>query len=100
MGEIKIIVDLPSESMLNTLRLQPLDGPYSSARLKKALEQRLAREFPGVKKVTVNVVAANAYFGADVMGTRVDEVLETMKKLSEAISSVVKEEADGRVIKR
>ncbi len=99
MGDIRIIVDLPSEGMLSTLKLQPLDFKYDSARLKDILEKRLPGEFPGARMIKVNIVPTSAFFGADVMGIRIDEVLATMKKLSDTIASAIKEEASPLNIK-
>ncbi len=93
MEEIRIIVDLPNEDMVRTLKINPVEGHYDSNRLKAAIERRLHREFPMAKVIKVNIVSTNAFFGADVMGFRIDEVLGVMKKLSDVIASVVKEEA-------
>jgi hypothetical protein len=98
MDEIRIIVDLPSEDMIKTLKIQPMDGKYDSERLKIALEKRLPLEFPQARVIKVNVVSTNAFFGIDVMGLRTGEVLETMKKVSDSISSIIKEESGVKSI--
>lgn len=98
MDDIRIIVDLPNDDMIKTLKLNPLDGQYDSKRLKIALDRRLSHDFPQARNIRVNIVATNAFFGVDVMGLRMGEVLEMMKKVADVISSVIKEEFGYKTI--
>ncbi len=97
MREIRIIVDLPSENMLNMLRLRPMDDKYDSMQLKTAIEKRLSEEFPNARMIKVNIIQSNAFFGVDVMGIRFEEVLDTMNKVYHIISSILKEEFTSTV---
>ena len=96
MGEIRIIVALPDNHMRKALNLQPLYADYDGAKLKEAVKRRLSEEFPQVKVIKVNIAPTNGFLGADVMGTDADEVLDVMKKVSDAISSIIREEAGNK----
>ena len=91
MGDIRIIVDLPNEDMQRALRLPSLYARYDSERLKKSIEFKLAQDFPEARSIKVNIVASNAFFGIDVMGLNAQETLDAMKKVSDAISPIIKE---------
>lgn len=99
MGEIRVIVDLPNENMRKALNLKPFYANYDSAKLKETMKRRLSEKFPHAKMIKVNVAPANGFFGTDVMGTSADEVLDMMKKVSDAISSIIREEKDNKTIK-
>lgn len=92
MGEIRITVDLPDGKILKALRISPPYASYDDEKLKETMKQRLSEEFPQAKAVKVNIVRTNGFFGIDVLGTSADEVLDMMKKVSDAISSVIREE--------
>jgi hypothetical protein len=99
MGDIRIVVDLPDENMLKALSLQPLYAGYGSAKLKAAVKRRLSAEFPRATAIKVNIAPTNGLFGIDVVGTRAEDVLDAMKKASEVISSVIREESANETVK-
>ena len=98
MGEIRIIIDLPGDKIVRSLKMMPYEG-YDSARLADAIKGRLARELPDVKQIKVVPVAANLFFGVDIMGTKIEDVLSTMEKLPGILAEIVDEVKSAEIAK-
>jgi len=90
MGQIRIVIDLPGDSLLKALHRQPYKG-YESVKLKGLLEKRLRGEFPEVTEIKVEIIANNIFFGIDVMGEDPGEVADIQRRVSLAVKGVVKE---------
>ncbi len=88
MGQIRIVVDLPGDSMLRALHKEPFPG-YDSEKFRRALEQRLKAEFPDAARIKVEIVATNMFFGIDVMGEEPEEVVDVQQRVSAVVKKVV-----------
>jgi len=90
MGQIRIVVDLPGDSLLKALRRQPYRG-YDSGKFKDMLEKQLHDEFSDIAQIKVEIIANNIFFGIDVMGEEPEEVADVQRRVSLVVKGVVKE---------
>ena len=88
MGQIRIIVDLPGDSLRRALHRHPYTG-YDSVKLKDLLERRLRSEFPNVMETRVEIIANNIFFGIDVMGDDLDEIADVQERLPKVVRGAI-----------